>query len=72
MDDNVYYMQDYSGHSVTYTHLAGKLIAELLCGNAERFDTFAKLPHLPFLDGHNLQIPLTAIGAAFYKLRDRN
>ncbi|EOD4814996.1 hypothetical protein ACJUUH_005610, partial [Serratia marcescens] len=36
-----------------------------------RFDAFAKLPHLPFFGGRNLQIPFTAIGAAYYTLRDR-
>lgn len=41
-------MQGYSGHGVTCTHLAGKLISEVLRGDAERFDAFAKLPHLPF------------------------
>ncbi len=71
LENNVYYMQGYSGHGVTCTHLAGKLIAELMRGDAERFDAFAKLPHLPFFGGRNLQIPFTAIGAAYYTLRDR-
>jgi gamma-glutamylputrescine oxidase len=71
LENNVYYMQGYSGHGVTCTHLAGKLIAELMRGDAERFDAFAKLPHLPFFGGRNLQIPFTAIGAAYYQLRDR-
>ena len=30
LDTNIYYMQGYSGHGVTCTHLAGRLIAELL------------------------------------------
>ena len=69
LENNVYYMQGYSGHGVTCTHLAGKLIAELMRGDAERFDAFAKLPHLPFFGGRNLQIPFTAIGAAYYAAR---
>ena len=32
---------------VTCTHLAGRLISELLRGDAERFDAFANLPHYP-------------------------
>lgn len=47
LDNNIYYMQGYSGHGVTCTHLAGRLISELLRGDAERFDAFAKLPHYP-------------------------
>ncbi len=71
LENNVYYMQGDSGHGVTSTHLAGKLIAEVLRGDAERFDAFAKLPHLPFLGGRQLRVPFTALGAAYYALRDR-
>jgi len=39
--------------------------------DAERFDAFAKLPHYPFPGGRNLRIPFTAMGAAYYSLRDR-
>ena len=38
---------------------------------AERFDAFAKLPHSPFPGGRSLRIPFTAMGAAYYSLRDR-
>jgi gamma-glutamylputrescine oxidase len=71
LENNVYYLQGDSGHGVTLTHLAGKLIAEVLRGDAERFDAFAQLPHLPFLGGRHLQVPFTALGAAYYALRDR-
>ncbi|HDS1117428.1 TPA: FAD-binding oxidoreductase [Pluralibacter gergoviae] len=71
LENNIYYMQGYSGHGVTCTHLAGKLISELLRGDAERFDAFAKLPHYPFPGGRTLRIPFTAMGAAYYSLRDR-
>ncbi|STH45839.1 gamma-glutamylputrescine oxidoreductase [Escherichia coli] len=47
LDTNIYYMQGYSGHGVTCTHLAGRLIAELLRGDAERFDAFAQSAALP-------------------------
>ena len=69
--DNVYYAQGYSGHGITSTHLAGKLIAEALHGQADRFDAFAGLPHYPFPGGRLLRIPFTAMGAWFYTLRDR-
>ncbi|WP_368164237.1 NAD(P)/FAD-dependent oxidoreductase [Aeromonas sp. R6-2] len=67
---NIYYMQGYSGHGVTCTHLAGKLLAEALAGQAERFDAFARLPHYPFPGGRLLRVPLTAMGAVWYSLRD--
>ncbi|WP_346825664.1 NAD(P)/FAD-dependent oxidoreductase [Serratia inhibens] len=71
LENNVYYMQGDSGHGVTCTHLAGKLIAEVLRGDAERFDAFARLPHLPFFGGRQFRVPFTALGAAYYALRDR-
>lgn len=71
LGDTVYYSQGCSGHGVTYTHLAGKIIAEALRGQAERFDAFANLPHYPFPGGRALGAPLTALGAWYYSLRDK-
>jgi gamma-glutamylputrescine oxidase len=71
MGDNVYYSQGCSGHGVTYTHLAGKVLADAIAGQAERFDAFAELPHYPFPGGRLLRVPFTALGAAYYQLRDR-
>ena len=71
LENNIYYMQGDSGHGVTLTHLAGKLITEMLRGDAERFDAFARLPHMPFFGGRNFQVPFTMLGAAYYSLRDR-
>ncbi|GAC1039322.1 FAD-binding oxidoreductase [Pseudomonas sp. No.117] len=71
LGDNVYYSQGCSGHGVTYTHLAGNVLAEALRGQAERFDAFAGLPHYPFPGGQLLRVPFTALGATYYQLRDR-
>lgn len=71
LGDNVYYSQGCSGHGVTYTHVAGKVLAEALRGQAERFDAFASLPHYPFPGGRLLRVPLTALGATYYSLRDK-
>jgi gamma-glutamylputrescine oxidase len=49
---------------VTYTHLAGKVLAE-------RFDAFADLPHYPFPGGQLLRTPFAALGAWYYGLRDK-
>lgn len=68
---NIYYSQGCSGHGVTYTHLAGTIIAEALRGQAERFDAFAGLPHYPFPGGQRFSAPLSALGALYYSLRDR-
>ncbi len=71
LGSNIYYSQGCSGHGVTYTHVAGKVIAEALSGQAERFDAFASLPHYPFPGGQRFQAPLSALGAMYYSLRDR-
>ncbi len=71
LGDNIYYSQGCSGHGVTYTHLAGKILGEALRGQAERFDAFANLPHYPFPGGRLLQVPFSAMGAWYYSLRDK-
>nr|WP_286948533.1 FAD-binding oxidoreductase [Pseudomonas sp. UBA6718] len=69
--DNIYYSQGCSGHGVTYTHLAGKILAEALRGQAERFDAFGSLPQYPFPGGRLFRVPFTAMGAWYYSLRDK-
>lgn len=69
--DNIYYSQGCSGHGVTFTHLAGRLLGEAIRGQAERFDAFGRLPHYPFPGGRLLRVPITAMGALWYELRDR-
>ena len=71
LSDTIYYSQGCSGHGVTYTHLAGRLLAEAIRGQYERFDAFAQLPHLPFPGGRHFRVPLTALGAWYYALRDK-
>ncbi|WP_271273623.1 NAD(P)/FAD-dependent oxidoreductase [Aliamphritea hakodatensis] len=69
--NNIFYAQGYSGHGITSTHLAGRVIAEALQGQAERFDVFAGLPQYPFPGGRTFRIPYTAMGAWYYTLRDK-
>lgn len=68
---NIYYAQGYSGHGITSTHLAGKVLSDAIQGQAERFDVFAGLPQYPFPGGRALRVPYTAMGAWFYSLRDK-
>jgi len=71
INSNVYYAQGYSGHGVTSTHLAGKVIADAISGQAERFDVFAGLPQHHFPGGRMLRIPYITMGAWYYALRDK-
>ncbi|MCE8019666.1 FAD-binding oxidoreductase [Halomonas sp. MCCC 1A11036] len=71
LGNNVYYAQGYSGHGMALAGLAGKLMAEAIGGQSERFDAFAAIPHRHFPGGERLRTPLLVLATAFYKLRDR-
>jgi gamma-glutamylputrescine oxidase len=67
---NVFYTQGFSGHGMSLTGLAGKLVAEALAGTAERFDVFARLPHRDFPGGRLLRRPSLVTAMLYYRLRD--
>jgi gamma-glutamylputrescine oxidase len=67
---NVYYLQGFSGHGLALTGLAGRVVAEAMCGDAARFDLFARLRHRPFPGGPYLRTPALVLGMAWYRLRD--
>jgi gamma-glutamylputrescine oxidase len=70
LQDNIYYLQGFSGHGVAMTGMAGRLVAEAIAGQAERFDLFARLKHAPFPGGEFLRTPALVLGMWFYRLRD--
>jgi gamma-glutamylputrescine oxidase len=67
---NVYYLQGFSGHGLALTGLAGRLVAEAIAGDAERFDTFARIRHRNFPGGPLLRTPALVAGMAYYRLKD--
>lgn len=69
---NVYFAQAYAGHGLNATHLAGRLLAEAISGQAQgRFDLFARVPHRTFPGGARLRSPLLALGMLWHRLRER-
>lgn len=70
LDDNIAYIQAYSGHGVAPTHIMARITAEMLAGNSERFDVMAKIRHWPFPGGKLLRRPGLALGMAYYKALD--
>lgn len=70
MPGNVYYAQGFSGHGVALTGLAGKVIADAIRGDAEKFDVFADIPHRPFPGGPLLRMPLLLLGTLYSRLQD--
>jgi gamma-glutamylputrescine oxidase len=47
------------------------VIAEMIAGQAERFDLMASLPGTPFPGGVALRLPLLVLAMTWYALRDR-
>lgn len=70
LGNNGLFAHGFSGHGVALTQLAGKLLAEAVAGQAERFDVFAKLEHRRFPGGRRLRHPLLVLGMLYYSLRD--
>ena len=71
LSSRVFYAQGYSGHGVPIATLAGKLLAEVISGSAERFDVMAGVPSRQFPGGTLLRWPGLVAGMLFYSLRDR-
>lgn len=67
---NLFYLQGFSGHGVALTGMAGKLVAEAVAGQAERFDVYAKLRHRKFPGGALLRTPSLVLGMAWHQLKD--
>jgi gamma-glutamylputrescine oxidase len=70
LSPNVFYLQGFSGHGMSLTVLAGKVVAEAVAGSAERFDVFARLPHRDFPGGPLLRRPSLVLAMLYYRLKD--
>jgi gamma-glutamylputrescine oxidase len=66
----LYFAQGYSGEGLAMSGLVGRVLAEAVAGQMERFDLFARLPHRPFPGGRLLQRPALALGLLWYRLLD--
>ncbi len=67
---DVLYLQGFSGHGLALTGMAGRLAAEAIAGQAERFDLFSRLQHRAFPGGDALRTPALVLGMLWYRLRD--
>ncbi len=68
--DNILFCQGFSGHGVALTGLAGKLVAEAIAGQAERFDVFTQIPHAKFPGGRRFRVPALLLATTYFRLRD--
>jgi len=67
---NILFTHGFSGHGVALTGLAGKLAAEAIAGQAERFDVFARIPHARFPGGRAFRTPALLAATTWFRLRD--
>ncbi|MCB1345540.1 MAG: FAD-binding oxidoreductase [Rhodobacter sp.] len=68
---NVLSASGFSGHGVAMGTLGGKLMAEAIAGQAERFDVMASVPSPQFPGGATLRWPLMVAAMLWFSLRDR-
>lgn len=68
---NVFSASGFSGHGVAMATLAGRIMAEAVAGQAERFDLMARLPMPRFPGGAMLRWPLLVAAMSWYAMRDR-
>ena len=67
---NTYYVQGYSGHGVAPTHLAGKMLADIVCGDSEQFDVFSQISHISIPGGKWFANPAVALGMSYFRLKE--
>lgn len=68
---NILSASGYSGHGVAMATLAGKILAEAVATQSERFDLLADLPQQRFPGGVAMRWPMLALAMTWYSIRDR-
>ena len=67
---NVYYVQGFSGHGIALAGMSGRLVAEAVAGQAERYDMYSKITHHDFPGGPALRMPALVLAMAWFRLKD--
>lgn len=70
IEGNTYYAQGYSGHGVAPTHLAGKMLADVVAGESEQFDLMSKVRHWRVPGGKWFANPALALGMLYFRLKE--
>lgn len=70
IEENTYYAQGYSGHGLAPAHMAGKVLADAIAGDTERFDVFARIGHWKLPGGKWFANPALALGMLYYRLKE--
>ncbi|HUD96791.1 MAG TPA: FAD-binding oxidoreductase [Woeseiaceae bacterium] len=67
---NTWYAQGYSGHGLAPSHMAGKLLADAIGGDLEKFDVFQRIRHLKLPGGKWFANPALALGMLYYRMKE--
>lgn len=67
---NLWYAQGYSGHGLGTSHLAGRVLAEALCGDDQRLRGFERIRHFRLPGGPYLSNAALALGMLYFRLKD--
>ena len=70
IEGNTYYVQGYSGHGVAPTHIAGKILADIVAGESEQFELLSKVQHWRLPGGKWFANPALAAGMMYYRLKE--
>jgi gamma-glutamylputrescine oxidase len=70
LQPNVYYLQGFSGHGLALSGMAGKLVAEAITQQSQRFDIYSQLKHRDFPGGRLLRMPSLVLAMLWYRMRD--
>ncbi len=68
---NILSCAGFSGHGVALSGMAGRVAAEAIAGQAERFDLMSSLPAGRFPGGGAFRAPLLTLAMTWFSLRDR-
>jgi gamma-glutamylputrescine oxidase len=70
LGERVLFAHGYSGQGVAMANLGGKLLAEAVMGNPERFEVMARVPAKAFPGGSLLRKPLVTASLLAFKILD--
>ncbi|MDH4055976.1 MAG: FAD-binding oxidoreductase, partial [Gammaproteobacteria bacterium] len=70
IEGNTYFVQGYSGHGLAPTHMAGKVLADIVAGESEQFELFSKIHHWGLPGGKWFANPALALGMLYYRLKE--
>lgn len=71
IDRNMWSAAGFSGHGVALSGFSGRVLAEAIVGETDRFDAMQTLPVPNFPGGAAFRAPLLALAMTWYSMRDR-